>query len=328
MCIDSNKYYQCPVCGSSEIFTMFKAQGWEENFLCCSYKILSCRSCHVSFTKPDSGDLSKLYSEGLYSNKGNRFAGIINLVQYIFQWERFRYLAKCSTVEAKLLDVGCGKGRFMEYAASRGWDIYGVEPSQSSRNLAIKRVGNRVFEHISDIPEIKFDAITLWHVLEHVQEPVNFLLELRKYLKPDGFVLISVPNLDSLQSKIGKGLWMHLDLPRHRFHFTPKSLQEVLSRAGYRVLSVKHFSLEFGPIGYIQTFLNLIGCEPGLIYKIIKHNFTPVNQSKLAIYNIVVILVALPVLIPISILLSILEAALKRGGAILVRADINPKFVK
>lgn len=314
----------CPVCRSVISDTLFQVKSWETSVRAT---IQICRSCKTAFTYPPlrSEELKILYNEGLYKNTRNFLHPIVDILQTFFQWERMQKVRRVNKT-GKLLDFGCGKGRFMSYAFKKGWDVYGVEPSKTSFNLARHRHGNRVFVSLKQIDiEEKFDVITLWHVLEHIDEPLETLKQIRSYLKPEGRLFIAVPNIESFQARLGKEQWIHLDIPRHRIHYTPDTLKSVLTIAGYQVEWVDHFSLEFNPIGIIQTSLNLFGCEPGLIYKIVKGNFslTTVLSKRKFLYNLAAIIICIPLLIVPAYIFSCLESLFCKGGTILVCAKLD-----
>ena len=101
-----------------------------------------------------------------------------------------------------------------------------------------------------------FACATFWHVLEHLDDPIDVLIRLRASLTPDGLVLAAVPNFGSLQSRILGESWLHLDVPRHLSHFTKTSLIGLFERSGYRVEGVSFGELEYDVIGWSQGLLN------------------------------------------------------------------------
>ncbi len=98
--------------------------------------------------------------------------------------------------------------------------------------------------------------VTLWHVLEHLDDPVAALATIGSWLRPQGGLLVGVPNLASLQARLGGDRWFHLDVPRHRLHFTAPGLRALLGRQGFTVLGVRHLLLEHNPFGMWQTWLD------------------------------------------------------------------------
>ncbi|MBW3614901.1 MAG: FAD-dependent oxidoreductase, partial [Actinobacteria bacterium] len=110
------------------------------------------------------------------------------------------------------------------------------------------------------------DAITLWHVLEHVDDPAAALRRLRGWLAPGGVLLAGVPNLASWQARLGGPRWYHLDLPRHRTHFTPAGIEALLERCGFEVLAVEHRLLEHNPFGLWQSLVSRLTPTPSWLY--------------------------------------------------------------
>ena len=117
-----------------------------------------------------------------------------------------------------------------------------------------------------------FDAVTMWHVLEHLPDPLGAVVRAVDLMRPGGRLVISVPNVDSLQARFGGERWFHLDLPRHLFHFGPRSPSALVERAGLRVVRIGHLYPEMEAIGLVQTALNRAGFENDLLYRFAKRD--------------------------------------------------------
>lgn len=128
-----------------------------------------------------------------------------------------------------LLDFGCGTGDFLKYAQNKGLDVYGIEPNPDALKLTQKKVGdeNASSSNLVDL-DMTFDYITLWHVLEHIPNLNEFITELKTKLKPDGKILIAVPNHKSFDAKFYKSCWAAWDVPRHIWHFSNDSFQKLM----------------------------------------------------------------------------------------------------
>jgi SAM-dependent methyltransferase len=127
-----------------------------------------------------------------------------------------------------LLDVGCGSGYFLSSASKAGWEVVGVEPSKAHCEKAkelLNARGDLICATLEDasLPASYYDVLTLWDVLEHVPDPVNFISTCCSLLKPGGFLFVNVPDLDSLQSRVLGSRWPLL-LPEHLNYFNRKSL--------------------------------------------------------------------------------------------------------
>jgi predicted SAM-dependent methyltransferase len=112
-----------------------------------------------------------------------------------------------------------------------------------------------------------FDAITCWHVLEHVMRPVELLQWARRILAPNGLVQVTVPSLASWQAQVGGPRWLHLDVPRHRYHFTRGTLRRILEDNGFEVIDTTTFALEYDWFGWIQTALNAACSRPNVLFE-------------------------------------------------------------
>jgi SAM-dependent methyltransferase len=137
----------------------------------------------------------------------------------------------------RLLDIGCAAGFFLEVAQRRGWMVEGVELHEPTAMAVQARLGIRVFAgsfEQANFPAGYFDAVTLWDVLEHLHDPLASMREVRRIIRPGGVVFVRVPNVASYQAKLFGQYWSGYDLPRHLSHFSPKTLSDLLGRAGFR----------------------------------------------------------------------------------------------
>jgi 2-polyprenyl-3-methyl-5-hydroxy-6-metoxy-1,4-benzoquinol methylase len=143
-----------------------------------------------------------------------------------------------------LLDVGCGRGDLGAAFARRGWRVSGVDPSAEAC-AAARRQGVDARPGTLESVEFEagsFDAVVMSHSLEHVPDPRAELARIHRLLRPGGSILISLPNFASWQRERFGSLWFHLDLPRHRTHFTPHSLAHALTTTEFELVSVKSAS--------------------------------------------------------------------------------------
>lgn len=141
----------------------------------------------------------------------------------------------------RLLDVGCGSGKFLAFMRSLGWMVQGIEPDEQAASCARQHFGVPVetgFIEESDLPEDAFDAITISHVIEHVGKPESFLLACFRMLRPGGTLVIVTPNLESMGHRIFRRNWSILEPPRHLFIFSPSSLCAFVERAGFQTVRV------------------------------------------------------------------------------------------
>ncbi|WP_240935464.1 class I SAM-dependent methyltransferase [Hymenobacter sp. HDW8] len=129
------------------------------------------------------------------------------------------------------MDYGCGTGHFLAACKSNGWQVAGVEPNARAREEAARRVGQSIGTNdLGGFSAESFDAITLWHVLEHVHELTATLKQLISLLKPDGVLVIAVPNVESFDAQHYRQDWAAYDVPRHLYHFSPKTMTQLLKK--------------------------------------------------------------------------------------------------
>jgi SAM-dependent methyltransferase len=164
-----------------------------------------------------------------------------------------------------------------------------------------------------DLPERVFDVAVLWHVLEHLADPVSALERVRSWLAPEGRLLVGVPNLASLQARLGGDRWFHLDPARHLVHFTPRGLERLLARGGFRVIERRNVLLDQAVAGMWMTLLNRLTDRQDALRAFVRHE--PVAARDLAITAVA----AGPLLVA-GALLEIGAAAAGRGGALAVVA--------
>ncbi len=140
--------------------------------------------------------------------------------------------------DGRVLDIGCGSGGYLAFLAGLGWTCYGIEPGANSRAYGREVLGLRIQEGPLDscrFPDSFFDVVTMWHVIEHLCDPVNTLREVRRILKPDGLLMLRTPNVESWEARLFRDNWYGLDPPRHLFLTSPGTIRAMLERAGFQV---------------------------------------------------------------------------------------------
>jgi SAM-dependent methyltransferase len=236
-----------------------------------------------------------------------------------FDSRRLALLSRGVRAGSVVLDAGAGRGRFVAAARAAGYDARGIEPSARGAGAAAA-IGAPVeqvsIEDAAMAPR-SLDAVTLWHVLEHLDDPHRALSLIASWLRPGGALLVGVPNLSSWQARAGGEHWFHLDVPRHRVHFTPPGLNAILRSTGFEPVRTTHLLLEHNPFGMWQSLVNRVTSTPSYLYNLLKRN-APLNGR-----DLLVTAAALP-LAPVAGVLELAAGLAGRGGTIAVLARRLP----
>jgi SAM-dependent methyltransferase len=256
-----------------------------------------------------------LYETGVYETGKTRLSPVIQAVRHAFERQKLGILHRAVPPPARIVEAGAGQGRFVGAAANVGYLAGGFEPSQRSVEIAAQ---NGVELQLATLEEARvqekhIDAVVLWHVLEHLDYPDPALERIAGWLRPGGVLLLGVPNIASLQAAIGRERWLHLDLPRHRHHFTPKGLRLLLIRHGFIVEREHHVLIEHNPFGMWQAWLDRATRTPAYAYNLVKRN------AKLNARDLPATLAIAP-LAPVAAAVEIGAGLARRGGTIAVVA--------
>jgi SAM-dependent methyltransferase len=300
---------RCPICDS---------HGWDIFLIAADmytgkpYRLLSCNQCGLVRTEEDDAPpLISLYTYSGSSDAGKRFGPMQGVLQALRR-DRVRTLAPGRP--GRVLDVGCGDGSFLAALDQQGWDVFGTELSESIAATARQRLGDRV--HVGAIEKIRcaessFDLITFWHVLEHLDDPAQALAEARRLVKADGRIVVAVPNIESLQAHMFKEHWLHLDVPRHRWHFNPHTLATLADRCRLHVECIRHFSLEYGLFAMVQGTATKAGLGHSLFTRLMRLSPSQLVREPLFWAHVPLLAFA----IAPSLLLECGAAICGRGGA-------------
>ncbi len=195
--------------------------------------------------QPSSDKLPEYYESEDYishtNSKRNLFEKAYHLVRHISLKKKLKLINSFSSKEKKLLDVGCGTGDFLQTAKQNKWIVSGIEPNEQARTIANKKTDNSVYEieQLLKFEPNTFDVITLWHVLEHLPNLDEHIAVFQKLLKPNGTLIIAVPNYKSYDATYYKQYWAAFDVPRHLWHFSKESISKLVSKKSMRVIKIK-----------------------------------------------------------------------------------------
>jgi SAM-dependent methyltransferase len=226
----------CAFCGGADSDLVFAVPSLRLRADGLHFELRRCKRCDLVFLspRPTESEMAVLYQPKFYNSPNQK---LIRLVEGMILRERVSFVRQ-RLRPAKLLDVGCGDGSFFIGMSRVGFDVYGIEPYQAALPNIPESLRSRVarvpFEAAA-YPADHFEVITLWHVLEHLSRPVETLQRLGGFLKPDGTLILEVPNFASPEARWLGPYWYNLDAPYHFWHFTPETLQTAVERAGFQV---------------------------------------------------------------------------------------------
>ena len=226
---------QCPVCGHRENKLFLKTKDY---FLTGEeFDLVQCAACSFVYTNPvpEEKHIFSYYDSPEYSShelkKYSLFNSIYAKARRINIRNKYRIISGYKKT-GSILDVGCGTGELLKYFRDKEWKTTGIEPVKKAREFAINQNKLQVFaeEKLNDFENAAFDVITMWHVLEHVYKLNERIEELKRILKPDGVLIIAVPMIDAYDAVHYGPYWGALDVPRHLYHFSQKTLAHLLEK--------------------------------------------------------------------------------------------------
>ena len=195
----------------------------------------------VTTPQPDSENLGKYYDSPNYISHtdGNKslFEKLYQAVKNIALKNKLNLINSLSENKGKILDIGAGTGDFLAFVKQNGWQTIGVEPSQKAKEIATKK-GVVFVNEISELENQSFDVITMWHVLEHVPDLEKQIKELKRLLKPNGTLIVAVPNFKSFDANHYKEFWAAYDVPIHFWHFSKTAIKLLFEKQNMKLEKV------------------------------------------------------------------------------------------
>ena len=210
---------------------------------------------------PDAETLATYYDQDYYGRGPGKFLGPVEVIVRIFRYFRARAMRRLMP-RGRVLDVGCGRGVMLKYLKSWGYRVDGVELDTVAAARARHNLRQKIFhtleEPVQSLPQ-QYQAICFWHSLEHLPEPGKTLRTADRLLAPGGVLVISAPHMASLQGRLSRRSWLHLDLPRHLVHFDMNGLARFLQAKGYQLIRHQHFSQEYNVIDTLCYLYAVLG---------------------------------------------------------------------
>ncbi|MBI3584136.1 MAG: methyltransferase domain-containing protein [Nitrospinae bacterium] len=299
---------QCPVCEKEDVFNLIET--WKE------YKLYHCRKCDVVFSHPMKNPGSEWYEESELYILGK------TLCDTTISWHHDQFIHDGKVFGDSLLDVGCGNGVFMKEAQKLGYKVVGIDFDKENIRIAREQFGlNEVFsitlENLIDsYPNKKFDVITFFEVLEHMDSPNNFIKLIKTGLKPGGYIALSVPNRERFLDPLGDGDYP----PNHLTRWNASSISSFLEKRGFEIIKVTTKKLTTDDlIGYIKTKIRFRIAHK-LILKGKTHNDQAIIHRAATLMKIKDTALKL-VTIPLAPILSLLKL---QGGGLYCLARLKP----
>jgi len=299
------------VCGSTRFFV--------EPLNSEPFCLRRCKECGTAWTypRPGSEELESHYSQSYYGLENVKFVSILEKLVGFATNRRAKWIDRRIEEHSKILEIGCGRGLLLSTLAGLGHECHGTERSEFAAKRAQRTPGIKIYTAPLDecpFQRDSFDLVILWHVLEHLDNPAQTFGRLRHLLRPGGILILEVPNLASLQSRLTGKRWFHLDIERHLYHFPTEGLRRLLRANEFAVIKEGTFSWEQCPFGVLQSFLNCIGFQPDALYKLLKKESCPALPLKILHFLVAAIFV-----FPATAFAA-LESLFGRGGVIRITA--------
>ena len=276
----------CPICGRDPAPTL--------RYDFASYRVVRCPRCRLVFLSPrlTESAILKLYSDQEYYVSEVAGQGYDEYLEVRHNWiktftRRLEQIANYREASpwdqlpitnyqlpGRVLDIGCGPGFFLEAAQAKGYDAFGLDPSEYIVKVASEKFGGRIQKGViesADYPAEHFDLVVAFDTFEHVYHPLEWLTAVRRVLKPGGLLAITTPDPTSLLAKISGKKWVSFKLPEHVFYWSPETIRRVLAE-GWEILEIKPagqyaslsflfrrlFRLPSNPRGIIKWKLDLL----------------------------------------------------------------------
>jgi len=239
-------YTSCPICKSEEIQEQLTAKDYTVSQQL--FQVWQCNSCTARFTQdvPAKDAIGSYYASDNYISHSDTKKGIINYLYHLVRnitLTSKRNLVKKNAGMSKgaILDIGCGTGAFLNKMKNAGWVITGLEPDETARKKAasIYEINPLTSEKLFELQPASYHAITMWHVLEHVHELHSYFTQISRLLTATGKLFIAVPNYTSKDAEWYGQFWAAYDVPRHLYHFSPQSMQKLLTQHNLKLIAIK-----------------------------------------------------------------------------------------
>lgn len=263
----------CFICNGTEFRDFLRLNDYffsQEEF-----RLSKCITCGLLYTLPQPGAvlLYKYYNSEEYTSHNTSHRSLKNLLylqaRKVSLSLKMRMIKKYQE-KGQILDIGAGTGEFLSYCQAHDWSITGVEPNPKARKIAFERHGivlqNEVDLSILEIGST--DVITMWHVLEHIADPLSQLEINYQLLNTNGLLVLALPNYESWDANKYGRFWAAYDVPRHLYHFTKESVRLLAEKSGFGIVEIHPMKFDsfyicllsekymHGKMNYVKAFVN------------------------------------------------------------------------
>lgn len=307
----------CLLCGSASTTKLHRGTDRLYATTSVDFDVVRCDSCGLVRLdpQPPAEELHKYYPQQYWFAPKLTLAGRLEELyrkMMIRDHVAFARGAVQGKADARVLDVGCGGGLFLRELRTDAMRVFGLDVSVEAARTA--EAQNAVHVAVGDLRRAPFvagqwDLITMYHVLEHVHDPREFLRAARELLAPQGRLIAQVPNIDCLQYRMLGGKWSGLDIPRHLHEFRTSDMVRMMEACGFVVERVKHFSWRDNPAGLATSLLPSLDPVARVIRKL---DSGPVSKlcKDLAYFGVMIACIPF----------AAFESALGRGSSVMLQA--------
>lgn len=241
----------CPLCKSSDIVRDLSCIDYYVSAK--EFSVFKCSNCNFHFTQdyPEESDIAQYYESESYISHSDTSKGLTNKLyrigrSFMLRKKKNLILDISGMKTGSLLDIGSGTGYFAATMKKAGWYVEGIELNEKARNFSRSHFGLRIEKPdvLSTFKNDSFDCITLWHVLEHFHDPVNYAAEVYRLLRPGAFSVVALPNCNSYDAEYYNRFWAAWDVPRHLWHFNPATLKIFAETSGFNLERIQVLPLD------------------------------------------------------------------------------------
>jgi len=251
-------YTNCPICSSGNIAIALTAK--DHTVSKKAFAVWHCNDCTARFTQdvPVQNEIGAYYQSDNYISHSDTKKGFINSLYHAVRKRTLNkkkqmVMDQVGMSKGEILDIGCGTGAFLNTMKVAGWGITGLEPDDTARKKAneLYHIDPQSPEKLFELKPGSYHAITMWHVLEHVHELHAYIKQLANLVTPQGKIFIAVPNYTSKDAEIYGADWAAYDVPRHLYHFSPASIEKLLSTYNLKLTTIK-------PMWYDSFYVSML----------------------------------------------------------------------